>query len=256
MPSFTLLCKQYPLLYMAEPPEELLLSQEECHIWIGKLGQENSAFGNDHAMLSEGELNKALRFHRAKDRSLYVAAHTMLRLILSGYTGLRPDKIILTAEPGRKPVLADGMPSIAFTLSHTEGCIAIAVSRSKHIGIDIEEKQAFVEWQSIAHHYFSPAEQKALQHSPDDVALFYTFWTRKEAFLKAIGLGLVDDLPGIDTSNLKGTFRLEDNRLEKDTAGIWHINTYPLEPDFCLSLAFPESVNRISAYSWHLSETR
>jgi 4'-phosphopantetheinyl transferase len=207
-------------------------------------------------MLSERELNKALRFHRDKDRSLYVAAHSMLRLILSGYTGLQPEKIILTEEPGRKPVLSDGMPSISFNLSHTEGCIAIAISRSKHIGIDVEKKQAFVEWQSIAHYYFSPAEQKALQHTPADVALFYTFWTRKEAFLKATGLGLIDDLPHIDTSSLTNNFRLEDNRLENDIPTTMHINTYPVAPDFCLSLAVPESINRISAYYWNLSDTK
>ena len=256
MPLFTLHCKQSPPLYMSDIPKELFVSSEECHIWIRKVDQSFRVVEKDYGILSEQELNKALSFHRDQDRSLYVAAHTMLRRILSSYTGLGPEKIMLIEEPGRKPVLAEGMPSIAFNLSHTEGCIAMAISRNKYIGIDIERKQAFAEWQSMAHQYFSPAEQKALQHAPEDAItdLFYTFWTRKEAFLKALGLGLVDNLLCIDTSNPTNIFCLEDNRLENGTPGTMLINTYPIAPDFCLSLAFPERVNHISAYHWNYSE--
>lgn len=250
MALFTLHTRYGEQLQLDEAPAMPILKGNDCHIWIASQGKNFSTLRQYAGILSTLELNKAHRFRKTNDQELYLAAHILLRLVISNYTGIKPDKLIFSDVPGKKPALGFDMPSLEFNLSHAEGCVAIAVCQKSQVGIDIEKGRPLLEWQSIAKHYFSLAEQTALQNAtPDTVTrLFYTFWTRKEAWLKAVGLGLIDELPQIDTSATTSVFSLEDIRLIHDIAHTWHLSTFLLEPDYCISLALPENVNSISTF--------
>ena len=95
---------------------------------------------------------------------------------------------------GKPSVLPDG--EIEFNLSHSGGLCVIAVARELRLGVDIEEKSRDAEFVELAERFFAPPERNALaglpQHEVRDA--FYAIWTRKEAYIKALGEGVTHGL--------------------------------------------------------------
>ncbi|WP_063771019.1 4'-phosphopantetheinyl transferase family protein [Streptacidiphilus neutrinimicus] len=150
---------------------------------------------SQEAPLSPAERERSARLRRPADRHRYRAAHVGLRLILGGYTGLAAEAVRLAregcpccGEPHGRPALADAGPH--FSLSHSCGRALIAVSGVR-VGADVEgvPQPAIAEELLPALH---PREQRALRALPDAdrPAVLARIWTRKEAYLKATGVGL------------------------------------------------------------------
>jgi len=141
-------------------------------------------------VLSAEEKQRAARFHFARDRLCYTLSHTWLRQVLSKYTLRAASDIEIRTERNGKPYLAQR--SIEFNLSHTDELTAIAVCRSP-VGVDVERVRqvgqplfAMIgreDAETIAH----------LEQSERQVA-FFQCWARKEALLKAAGMGLPENL--------------------------------------------------------------
>lgn len=140
--------------------------------------------------LDEHEIKTFRRFHREIDAMRYLAAHVALRRILASYLCVEPGAIRYARGPHGKPFLepANHNGQLRFNLSHSGRIAAIAVADGLDVGIDVEQvrRMPFEELASCA---FSPNEQAGLCNSMDAGA-FFRLWTRKEAYLKAIGLGL------------------------------------------------------------------
>jgi 4'-phosphopantetheinyl transferase len=155
--------------------------------------------GTDRAMLSDEELARAARFVRERDRDRYVAAHAALRRVLARYLGARPrDLRFGTGERGRPAILS--APQLDFNLSHSGALALIGIAASGPIGVDIEEVRPVADLAALARRHFTPEENAAL----DGIAPgtrdrgFLSCWTRKEACLKALGLGLSVSTRGFD----------------------------------------------------------
>ena len=97
----------------------------------------------------------------------------------------------LDRRPSGKPILARGMPSLSFNLSHAKDVIVLAVSRDFDLGVDVENIHRRVNL-TIADRFFSPGEQKQLKNAPSKIQsrLFLELWTLKEAYAKAVGEGI------------------------------------------------------------------
>ncbi len=151
-------------------------------------------------MLVEAERERALRFHRARDRESYVAAHALLRATLSQLAGGAPQSWQFRPNAWGKPELVRerSLPDFRVNLSHTEGLAAIAVATGVNVGIDVESTRREDLTRELAGSVFAAAECAALDACPPEQlkdALF-AFWTLKEAYIKAVGKGLSLDLDG------------------------------------------------------------
>ena len=167
------------------------------------------------------------RFVFAKDRLQFLATRALVRTVLSQYVDVDPKAWrFATHERGKPYIVAPaGLPTLHFNLSNTRGLIVCAVStRYSALGCDTEDVTRKTETVGIADHYFSPLEVQALRALPASrhSERFFSYWTLKESYIKARGLGLalpldqfsflLDAGPGVGVAF--------DPRLQDD-AGRW-----------------------------------
>lgn len=148
---------------------------------------ENLLSYNSYLSSDEYELSQKVKF--AETRKNFILSRGFLRKQLSRICEEEPSKISLTQNSYGKPFLSDG--SIQFNLSHSEGRIVLALSKTDAVGIDIEmvnQQQAL----DVAESVFSNYELLELSQfkNSEKVWAFFKGWTQKEAFSKAVGLGL------------------------------------------------------------------
>jgi 4'-phosphopantetheinyl transferase len=121
-----------------------------------------------------------------------MVAHGALRCILATYARCEPDVLVFREGPQGKPALAWPVEDIPFNLTHTGGLALVAIAGSGRVGIDAETVRSEIEVEDLSRRFFAPAEAaEILALSPDaQLAAFFACWTRKEAFVKALGGGL------------------------------------------------------------------
>ena len=184
-------------------------SDAPCQLWLVDLDAPlaDSAL----ASLSSEERARATRFAFDRDRQRYLAAHVALRHVLSAATHHAVADLRFEIGPAGKPHLA-GSEQYHFNLSHSDRFGLIAISLEAEIGVDLEMLRPMPDWAELVQAHFSPAEFAALEQAEDaptrDKA-FLLGWTRKEACLKAIGIGLDHDLRALQTGVSAATMDLE-----------------------------------------------
>jgi 4'-phosphopantetheinyl transferase len=179
-------------------PEKPQLSAHDIHVcWTDLQSLDVSELG---LLLSSDELNRANRFRFTKDRHRFIGARGTLRLVLSRYLSIPPDQITFNYNQFGKPTLNDGSHDLSFSLTHTNQIAFYAVTYDRAIGIDVEFIRDDVLSTDDANIFLSKNEQDRIrQLSPGNQrkALFQ-IWTRKEAFAKALGQGLLTPLQNMD----------------------------------------------------------
>lgn len=123
-----------------------------------------------------------------------------MRMILAGYASTRPEGLRFQFGPFGKPSLApEGNPErLEFNLSHSGDLALLAVARGRAVGVDIARRDEGADHVGIAERYFSPVEKATLLALGGTAEAFYSTWTRKEAYVKATGLGLSRGLYSFD----------------------------------------------------------
>jgi 4'-phosphopantetheinyl transferase len=162
-------------------------------LWLESVAVGDGDYGGYERLLDDGERNKASRFLRAADRRRYVAAHGKLRLILATYVGILPQEIVFGMEAWGKPIIENHQGSgIKFNMSHSGDSLLVAVGRVDGIGVDIEVWNEAVDCEAVLGLCFAESERYFWQTLPnvEKRAFFYRQWTRKESFVKAVGMGL------------------------------------------------------------------
>lgn len=160
-----------------------------CSLWQVDLRMRPTAA--DWALLDEQEGARAQRFAFTRDRERFVAAHAALRRVLAARINQPPAGLHLDAGPFGKPVLRQD-PTLAFNLSHSGAMGLIALQRGVPLGVDVEVLREVPELDEMAHACFTRDECRALAllRPWAQQRAFLRCWTRKEACLKAVGLGL------------------------------------------------------------------
>ncbi|WP_165227290.1 4'-phosphopantetheinyl transferase family protein [Aquisphaera insulae] len=189
------------------------LAQGELRVLVARLACDATDDENfeperfpDWAILDDIERARALRFVRHRDRRRFAACRGALRRTLGEWLELPPEDVAFAAGTGGKPVLAAGLDPIPgrplhFNVSHSGELALIAACRGRDLGVDIEQERPIREARRIVESYFTPAELAEFA-ALDDPALELAFlrgWTRKEAILKAIGVGLAGLATGYET---------------------------------------------------------
>ncbi len=161
------------------------------------------SFGEDvlataAALLSNEERSRRDAFRFDRDRREYTVAHALLRATLSAFGDRSPDAWRFEAGAYGKPALAAGMSAspLSFNLAHTLGLVACVVATGADVGLDVERVTRSTDWRGIAARYFSAGEVAHIESVADHqrAARFVELWTLKEAFAKAIGVGLSQPL--------------------------------------------------------------
>ena len=174
----------------------LQLKDGEVHVWAVPLHGEAAAFAD---VLSSAEQDRVRRFRFADHQRRFQICHGALRQILGAYTGVEPQQVAFRHGPRGKPYLEGVGP--AFNLSHSGKLALVAVSQSE-LGVDVEKVRRLESLSQIAQRHFSDAEFGALSALDGDQRelAFYRCWTRKEAYIKALGEGLSMSLDSFEVS--------------------------------------------------------
>lgn len=166
-------------------------------VWMGDLTE----VSEDEIILLKNKLSfdkvvKTDRFRSSKDRSRYILAHGMLQEIIKQYTGEELVEIAFTKY--KKPYLPK-YPNLSFNMSHSGNLVLIAFRFDGiPVGVDVEYINSALDTNLIAESYYHEDEQKAVFDTKDP-QLFFKLWTRKEALLKAMEVGLTEEIKKINT---------------------------------------------------------
>lgn len=169
------------------------LAENELHVWRASLDVCSAAYDRMERFLSGDERERAAKFKVPGAHRRYVAARGILRELLSGYLKLEATEIDLHYGPQGKPFLSPAHSSdISFNASHSNGVGLFAIARSGEIGADVEQVKVNFKGMEIASRFFSESEVEELAGLPPKEAeeAFFRCWTKKEAYVKAHGMGL------------------------------------------------------------------
>ena len=172
-------------------PDALELASHRVDVWRIFLDLPIASVKSIESHLSVDEAQRAARFHFSADRNRYIVAHGCLRDILARYLHCKPHQLGFSTGEYGKPALVNN-EYIDFNLAHSADLALIAVTRGRKVGVDVERIRQDMELEGIARRYFSLHEVSELLALPpaQRETAFFNGWTRKEAYIKAQGLGL------------------------------------------------------------------
>jgi 4'-phosphopantetheinyl transferase len=236
------------------PPTYPTLSGNEVHIWYVCLNQFDNYVDQMAQILSDIELKRAERFHFLQHRNQFITAHGLLRKLLADYMNIESDRITFEYSRNGKPYLSEkfSKEKIRFNLSHSNNYALFAISVEREIGVDIEQICEFADMDKIAEQVFSTKEIAILRSLPDSEKkrVFFIFWTRKEAYIKAIGKGISSALDTIDISsypfNAAVSIDAGENSEDKNH---WTIQDLLPLPGF--AAAFAVEGDEVVHHCWH-----
>ena len=215
------------------------------HVWQFDLDQENAR----HELLSADEHARAARFGLERDARRWRTGRSLLRRTLGSYLNSRPDTLKLDIGQFGKPFLPGC--SLRFNLSHSGSLLLLAVAEDQEVGIDAERLRCDFVPEELAAYVCSPPEQDALGETAaaDRHAAFLSLWTAKEAYVKALGMGLSFPLPLLTlTPGNCGHYEAEDLNQTHCGAGI-SVRRLPPLPGFAASLAVVGTLSTIQHFS-------
>jgi 4'-phosphopantetheinyl transferase len=213
------------------------LLQREAHLWIINLDLDERRVAGHYQILSEVEKKRAARFYFERHRRRYIASHGALRQILGAYLDASAEALVFDQSKHGKPALAGAQQdcSIRFNLSHSHEIALLAVTNGVEIGVDVEYMRQMGDIDGIAGRFFSAAEQAVYFELSETLRPqgFFNCWTRKEAFIKAIGEGLSYPLHQFDVSLAPGEpARLLRVKTDPEEAWQWTLDAFHPTPEY------------------------
>jgi 4'-phosphopantetheinyl transferase len=199
------------------------------------------------ALLTERERATEMRFHFARDQRCYLVTRALVRTILSRYVDIAPQDWTFAADCYGRPEIANPHPDVgalSFNVSHTNGLIVLAVTRERKLGVDTENLQARQPALDIADRCFAPHEVISLRALPaaQQNQRFFEYWTLKESYIKARGMGLSLALDSFGFS-FPGDSQIELT-VDADDANApspWHFWQLLLAPHYMTALCAARS---------------
>jgi 4'-phosphopantetheinyl transferase len=179
------------------------LGPRDVHVWRIELDRCRAHSEALAAPLSAEERSYASRFLHEGDRTRYIATRGALRHILGGYVNSAPETIVFSYGARGKPELSEPRTSrLGFNVSHSRDIALCAVARTRQVGIDVEYLRPITDALDIAERFFSSGESAALRAIPLERqrSAFFACWTRKEAYVKALGEGLAVPLQSFEVA--------------------------------------------------------
>lgn len=172
----------------------------EIHLWQVSLDVADDAAPR---LLSSDELERAARIRDPRRAARFRRCRAILRRLLGDALGRDPAELVFHLSGYGKPELADlANHQLHFNVTHSDSVAFVGLRRGGPLGVDVERIRPEFAVESIAARFFSVRERKTLMSLPAEerVEAFFRCWTRKEAFIKAVGEGLSYPLDEFDVT--------------------------------------------------------
>ena len=177
-----------------------------------------------------------------------------MRTVLASYLGVEPAAIRFALGPAGKPELREPADAnLHFNVTHSHGLVMYAVTHRCPVGVDVEHLRPMSDYLGLAERYFSPREFEILRNLPAEhrARAFFHAWTRKEAFLKARGVGLSYGLERVEvTLGPREPARMLRLDGDERAAGSWTLHTLEPAPGFVGALALEAHDHRLVCRNW------
>jgi 4'-phosphopantetheinyl transferase len=220
----------------------------EIHCWFSFLDDVvgETLLARYGELLTEKERRQQSRFHFERDRLRYLITRALVRTCLSYYAPIAPADWIFAKTAYGRPVIRNRdaiAQSLSFNVSHADGLIALAIARDIPVGIDVEKILVSRACADIALTVLASQEAASLRElSPAERPLrFLEYWTLKESYIKARGLGLSIPLSEF-AFRLSGDHEIE-LRVEptlKDVASRWHFKQLTVSDEYMFAICAGE----------------
>lgn len=235
-------------------PTQVTLEGGQVHIWCASLDLCSKDLIQLVELLAKDEQERANRFVFDRDRQHFIVARARLRLILSHYLEVEPRSLKFRYGPQGKPELAGGNRGVLyFNLSHSHGLALVAVTQERKVGIDLEWIRPIDDMDSIARRFFSKTEYQTYSALPitQKPLGFFNCWTRKEAYIKAIGQGLACPLADFDVSLTPGKpAKLLSIKDDRQSAELWSMTALAPAAGYVGAVIVEGPAPRISCWHW------
>lgn len=232
-----------------------LPNADEVVVWLIDLAVPTDERARLHRTLAPAEQDRAERFIGAQHRDRFIVARGRLRCILGACLGVEPAKVSIGVGQNGKPQLGDqaARSEWRFNVSHSYDKGLIAVARARDVGVDLECARADIPAELIAEIAFHPREAAVLRALPAETRrpVFFQWWTRKEAYMKARGIGLTDDLRQVEVPALRtapATPAGSLPTLAEEPA--WSVEDLSVGPGFAAALAAAGEDWRFTLRAW------
>ena len=227
-------------------------SRDEIHVWLASLELGSQQLAELERTLSADEMARASRFYFERDRRKYIGRRGILRAILATYLETEPSAIRFLYNEFGKPRLEGSSEArgLSFNLSHSGLLNLVAIGIDREVGVDIELINNSVSSDEVARRFFSPNEVATLEALPQSLRLagFFKCWARKEAFIKARGMGLSIPLDSFDVFPNFG----EDSAYLSN----WKIEDLDIDPGCAAAVAADGREWKVTLRNWSFGASR
>lgn len=229
---------------------DLHLPPEEVHVWRVPLDGTDIVLQPLAATLSVDERARAEKFYFDRDRNAYITARGALRELLARYLHRSPSELQFAYESRGKPFLANPSSDQAlnFNVAHSRNIALLAFTSGPSVGVDIESIRTDIASEEIAVRYFAPQEVAELRALPPEErpAAFFLGWTRKEAYVKALGDGLQIPLASFCVSLTPA----QPVTLQSTDSGRWTLLSLSPGPGYAGALVAEGKNWRLRCFDW------
>ncbi len=242
------------LLWPIAPPTPELAA-DEVHVWAVPLDPPGLDWRQAALALVGDEQQRAARFRVERVARRFVAARAALRAILARYLDAAPSAIAFqygalgkpTLDPTRHP------DPVHFNLTHSHELALVAVTRLGPVGVDVEHARQLRNAEAMARRFFAAKEVATFLDlaESDQLGGFFRCWTRKEAYLKAQGLGIGQPLDRFEVSLVPGdAARLLHVVDDPHEATCWHMDELLPADDYVGALAMRTTAPRLRTWAF------
>lgn len=251
-------------------PHDPVLNSHEIHLWHALLPLDKKILDKLKKSLSEEELSRLERFRFNADKERYILSRGGIRDLLSRYLNKAPHEIQFFYSKLGKPYLSSSTnhsTPLQFNISHSGNYVLYAIANNVPVGIDIECFKYEMDFLAVAKEFCTARELAKLSSLPcnEQCLAFYRCWTRKEAFIKAIGQGLYFPTNQVEVNFVpdeKPKFlHIQANSVEPEEAILfranekkywemesWKIEEITLNQDCVASLVIPKNAQRTALW--------
>lgn len=219
--------------------ENCTLNESRIDLWQFSLEHELHVA---EQLLNSDERSRGDRFYFSRHKRRFTTARATLRIILSRYLNIQPERLEFTYNAHGKPAVINSQ-KLQFNISHTGEIALLAVGKVYELGVDIEKYSARP-YEGIAKNLFSEQEFEEFKKTPPALkpAVFFHVWAQKEAFIKASGLGLSYPTKEFNVPTRIPTKQLVDDPLHNTT---WQLRSFMPEIGCSGALCYHPTIREI-----------
>ena len=215
-------------------------------LWSIYLPDVQSELAHARMTLHQHEIVRAEKFIKPADRDHSILCRGLLRKILANYLRITPKSLCFEHNENGKPFLKES--PLFFNVSHSHHRLLIAVTMEGEIGVDIEFCRTDIHPDAISARWFSTEEQEFLQSAENKPEVCFTIWSKKEAYIKAQGLGIFHDLQSfsVPLGEKSGvSIKAHPEQDPSDTNKPWFFQTLEIDPAYAAALVSGSPIQSI-----------